>query len=140
MLIRTRLMNDPFTRLFESMLAPVQGSAQGRPGAGFPPVNLWEDAETIVCEMELPGVQMDDIDLSATGEELTLKGTRRRADRDDAQAIRRERLSGSFERTIMLPAPVAVEKIEASLADGVLTITMPKAESVRARRIEVRGS
>jgi HSP20 family protein len=137
MLIRTRLADDPFTRLFDTLLAPRPVGAAPGFGPAFPPVNIWEDGERVVLEAELPGVRMADLEISATAEELRLKGGRT-LDRSGANMVRRELMSGGFDRVVALPAPIDVDAVQATLHDGILTITMPKAMSVRARRIEVQ--
>ena len=73
------------------------------------------------------------------GDELTLKGRREPEDGQQATYHRRERGTGSFTRVLTLPIEVDADKVEASLAQGVLTIRLPKAESAKARKIQVKA-
>ncbi len=107
--------------------------------ASFPAINLREDAGAFSLEAELPGLTIADIELSVLGNELTIKGEQSCECDDDAHYHRRERRTGSFERVITPPVQLDVEKLEATLVNGVLTITMPKAQAVLPRKIEVKG-
>ena len=108
--------------------------------ASFPAVNIREDAGAFHLEAELPGMTINDIHLSVLGNQLTIKGERTCESNDDnVHYHRRERRTGSFERALHLPVEVDAENVKATLADGVLTITMPKAEAALPRKIEVKG-
>ena len=103
---------------------------------------MWEDAEHVYAEFELPGVAMEDLTIDATQQELTVSG--KRADRtatqgEEERVLRRERYSGSFERTVSLPVPIDTESTQATFKDGVLTITLPKAAAARPRRIAIEA-
>jgi HSP20 family protein len=107
----------------------------------YPPVNVWEDGEAFYLEAEIPGVDMKDIDLEVVGNELTIKGRREPVAGSEGERPtfhRRERGVGEFSRVVMLPTDVNPDKVEATLRDGVLTITLPKAERVKARKITVK--
>jgi HSP20 family protein len=106
----------------------------------FPAVNVWTDEEAFFVEAEVPGLDLKDFNLSVTGNELTLEGERQDLIEEGVTYHRRERGLGRFSRVIHLPTAVEPEGVEAQLKDGVLTITLPKAASVRPRRIEVRCS
>lgn len=109
-------------------------------GATFPALNVWEDGDALFVEAETPGLKMDDIEVVVTGDELTLKGERREARNENVTYHRRERGVGAFSRVLRLPYSVDVDKVEANLRDGVLTIRVPKAEQARARKIVVKGA
>ena len=102
-------------------------------------LNLWEDGENMFAEAELPGVNPDDIEVSATRNWLTIKGKREIEYEEDATVLRRERASGVFERSIELPNDIETDKIAASFVDGVLRITMPKAKEARRRLIKIKS-
>lgn len=112
------------------------------PTAGvFPLVNVTEDRDNYYVRAELPGVQTDGLDISVTGETLTLSGERRLPEEsDNASYHRREREAGSFSRVISLPTRLDVDKVKAHAEDGVLTVVLPKAESAKPRQITVKAS
>jgi HSP20 family protein len=104
----------------------------------FPALNLWEDEQNFYAEAELPGFKTGDVDVSVAGNTLTLQGERKAAEQEGLTYHRRERAFGTFSRVVELPFPVEAEKVKAALKDGVLTITLPKAEAAKPRKIEVR--
>ncbi|MEP0842355.1 MAG: Hsp20/alpha crystallin family protein, partial [Phycisphaerae bacterium] len=103
----------------------------------YPPVNIWEEGDTLYLEAELPGVKQEDLEISAIGRELTLRGRRAGREGQDVCYHRQERGVGEFTRVLTLPVEVESEQIEAALKDGVLTLTMPKVEAAKARKIKV---
>lgn len=105
----------------------------------FPAINLWEDDKTLYAEAEIPGLTMDDLEIYVLGDELTIKGSRQAIETSDATYHRRERGVGPFSRVLRLPVPVDGEKVEATLRDGVLSITLPKEQAAVPRRIEVKS-
>jgi len=123
-------------RLFDAFTGGNGGAARVR---AFPAVNLWEEGNDFYLEAELPGVARDDLDISAAGTELTLRGRRNPRRGEELTYHRQERGSGEFTRVLTLPTEVDAEKIEATLKDGVLTLTLPKAEAARARKIKVKA-
>ncbi len=104
--------------------------------ASFPALNMWEDEENLYAEAEVPGLKMEDIDVSVLGNELSIKGERKDASEEDMTYHRRERGVGAFSRVIHLPIDVDAESVQATLRDGVLKVTLPKAQSVLPRKIE----
>ncbi len=104
----------------------------------YPAMNLWEDGERLFAEAEVPGLEMNDLEIFIHGNELSVKGHRKPVDGKDAVYHRHERGTGEFARYLTLPVEVNPDKVEASLKDGVLMIVMPKAESARARKIAVK--
>lgn len=109
-------------------------------GGVFPPVNIHTGDDDIVVQAEVPGVGKGDLDLSITGETLTIRGLKPpSAQEDRVRFQRRERGSGEFSRTIILPDRVDPERIEAHLADGVLRVRLPKSEAAKPKRIEVQS-
>ena len=130
-------MDSVFSNIFSGLPAiPFVGGATG---AGFPAMNLWEDEQALFVEAEVPGVTLNDLEVTVVGNELTVRGERRDTPTDGAAHHRRERGVGSFSRAIRLPADIDISKVAASMRDGVLTIQMPKAEAAKPRRIEVQG-
>lgn len=121
-------------RLFETV-GPMHSTRQIH---RYPPLNLYDAADRYILSMQLPGMASSDIELTITGESLTLRGEWKRAEGVKEDGYRRqERPTGRWSRTITLPERVASTQVGASLADGILTITFPKAESTKPRQITV---
>ena len=101
---------------------------------GYPPVNLSEDEENIYVRSEIPGVEMADIELTLTDKNLVLKGERAAV---EGKFFRQERPSGVFQRIVSLNVPVDRDKASAVMRDGVLIVTLPKAEESKPRKISI---
>ncbi len=144
-MLARRSSNMPFTqmrgemnRLFEELFDAPLNWLDGR--TAFPPLNVWEDEGHVYVEAEVPGLKMNDLEVLVMNDELTLKGRREYQEENQGVAWhRRERGVGTFERSVRLPFDIDAEKVQARLSEGVLTITLPKAESARPRKIEVTG-
>lgn len=109
-------------------------------GRGYPPINIWEDGDTLHAEVEVPGLTMKDIEVSVVGAELTIRGERKPLSGEKLTYHRQERPFGAFARSLTLPYEINADAVEATLKDGVLTVRLPKAESARARRIAVKSA
>ena len=107
----------------------------------FPLMNVTEDKDNYYVRAELPGLKVDDLDISVTGDTLSISGERKLPVEDvKAQYHRREREAGGFSRIVSLPAQMDTGKVEARCTDGVLTVVLPKAEAVRPKQIAVKAS
>lgn len=104
-----------------------------------PALNVWEDEQNLYAEAELPGLAMEDIDVVTTADELRIKGEHKADESKDVTVHRRERRVGAFSRVLRFPIEIDPEKVQATLKDGVLTVTLPKAETARVRKIEVKA-
>jgi HSP20 family protein len=104
------------------------------------PVDLSETEEEVVVKASLPGVKSEDIQISVTGDTLTVKGEAQ-ADQEEKQQnfYRRERRFGTFQRSFTLPAKVDADQAQASFENGVLTLQLPKVPEVRPKTIEVKA-
>ena len=111
-----------------------------RGGAGvYPAVNITEDGEAYHVSAELPGVKSKDLDVNVTANQLTLAGERRISEEAaDARYHRREREAGRFSRAVALPDNIDTENVRARMADGVLTVTIPKSERAKPRQIDIQ--
>jgi HSP20 family protein len=126
-------------RLFGDFFGPG-GTAQAMfPARGFPALNIWEQGDALLAEAEVPGVKAEDVDVSVVGAELVIKGRRGGGHPDGVSYHRRERGVGEFSRTVRLPVEVDAAKVYASLQDGILRITLPKAATAKPRKIEVNA-
>ncbi len=99
--------------------------------------NCWETGDAFHVELEVPGVKSEQLDVSVVGDQLSIKVERPEEEPKDVTYHRRERPVGSFTRVVCLPSEVDAGKVEAELEHGVLSIHLPKAESVRPRKIQV---
>jgi HSP20 family protein len=123
-------------RLFDTFGA---GAGQAPRATTFPAVNVWEDADNLHAEAEIPGVSKDDLEVYAIGNELVIKGRRNGAQGESVAYHRQERGTGDFTRVVTLPIDVQADKVDARLHDGVLSITLPKVEAVKPRKISVQA-
>lgn len=107
----------------------------------FPPLNMWEDDNNLYVEAELPGFELKDLEIYVTGgNQLSIKGERKQPELEGGAWHRQERGFGSFSRIIELPSSADNDNVSAEFKCGVLTITLPKSEEVKPRRIEVKSS
>ncbi len=119
---------------------PWLGTRPWAEAASLPTVDMFQTDEEIVVKATLPGVKADDIAISVTGDVLTLRGSAtEETERKNATYYLRERRHGEFSRSLPLPAPVVADKARAEFENGVLTLTLPKAEEVRAKTITVKA-
>lgn len=110
------------------------------PRAGvFPLINLTETKKDYILRAELPGVKAEDLDIQATGRNITISGERKIEPDPDATYHRREREAGTFSRALTLPGDIDRDQIDASLKNGVLTVTVPKSEKAKPRQIEIKS-
>jgi HSP20 family protein len=103
-----------------------------------PPMDVSETAESITVRVELPGLEVKDIDVSLLGDSLTIKGEKTRQEEKKGEHFHCvERYCGSFERSFRLPATVIPEKIEARFEKGILSIELPKTEEAKTKAIKI---
>jgi HSP20 family protein len=133
---------DDMERMRRQMDRLLEGlpGAWREPAAGvFPLTNVTEDAESYYVRAELPGVKADALDISVTGNSLSISGERKIPSEDEnARYHRREREAGRFSRMISLPGEIDSTKVDARCSDGILTIILPKAEKAKPRQITVK--
>jgi HSP20 family protein len=123
--------------LGQMMLRGPEGDGGG--GAPWvPAVDIEETEDAWIVEAEVPGVARDDVNVEVRDAELVISGEIKERERKGVLR-RRTRRVGRFEYRVTLPAQVDPERVEAQLADGVLTVTVPKSEQARPRRIEVEA-
>ena len=101
-------------------------------------VDMYETDESVVVKTEIPGVKAEEIDVSVTGDTLTVKAeTKEEEEINRDNYLRRERRYGSYCRSVTLPGGLKTEEADADYTDGVLTLTFPKAEEVKPKSIKV---
>ncbi len=136
---------DELERMRREMDRLTEGFSRGpfrQPMAGvFPLMNVSESKDAYYVRAELPGIKSDGLDISVTGDTLSISGERKiLAEDEKAQYHRREREAGKFSRIITLPVSVDTAKVEARCADGILTVILPKAETAKPKQISVKTS
>jgi len=131
-------LRDEIDRLFESPLSELTRTSQQFLSGWIPPMDVHEDNENLYVKLELPGMKKEEIEISIHDGVFTVTGERKEDERyGKAEIYRAERFSGRFQRSFMLPTMVEVEKVKASYRDGILTVTLPKAEAAKPRHINV---
>lgn len=124
-----RLFDDAFTR-------PISVSGV----SGMPAIDLYQTNDDVVVKATLPGLKAEDVDITITGETLTLRGEFKHEDEQkETNYHLREQRYGSFERSILLPTDVKADKAKADFEDGILTIKMPIAEEVKPKSITIEA-
>lgn len=123
-------------RLFEDYTP-----ARLRRAPSYPAMNVWANDEGLLITAEVPGVKPDEIDVNVVGDTLTLSGARKPDELgEDSRYHRQERGYGNFTRTIQLPFPVSVDDVDAAFKNGVLNISLPRAEEDKPKKIAVKAA
>jgi len=135
-------MQDMFDRFFDGafedwFFRPLMGRADGD---GIPmAVDMYETDESVVVRTAIPGVKAEDIDVSVTGDTLTIKAeAREEREVKEESYLRRERRLGTYRRSVTLPSGLETDRVNAEYADGVLTLEFPKSEEIKPKTIKVR--
>lgn len=130
---RWRQTMDPSWGMWPATEAPMLA-------ASYPALNVWQDDAFVYAEAELPGIDLTNLEIFVTGEDLlTIKGNRPQSPMKHCAWHRQERGFGPFTRVQELPFPVQSAKVEARLEHGILTIKMPKTEAAKPRLIPIRA-
>ena len=130
------LLQNEMNRLFDNFFG-----TQKRTGVSgvFPALNVYQDADNLFVTAELPGIDVNDLEINVEGDTLHIKGLRKLPETDkEFRYHRQERGSGQFSRTIHLPFPVNTEKVGAEMKLGILTITLPKADEAKPKKINIK--
>lgn len=124
-----------FDRFLDDVWSPSSGSSSGMA------LDVTENDEMVRVRAEVPGINPNDLNISLTGEMLTLSGEKLdENDSQDGRSYYSERQFGSFQRVIKLPCPVDADKVEAEHKNGVVTIKLRKSDAVRPKRIKVKSA
>jgi HSP20 family protein len=130
-------MRRAMDRLIEGSLGDEINGQSNQWGLAL---DVVEDEDAYVVKASVPGINPDDLDITYSKGVLTIQGeTRDESETAKGQYHLRERRFGSFSRSVSLPATIEADKIEANYQDGVLTLTLPKAEEVKPKRISIRA-
>ena len=127
-------------RDMDVLLQSLSGESGRSEAMVYPLLNIFEDKENIYVHGEVPGVMPKDLDVSVEGETLIIKGERKpcMAEDENPSWHRREIQCGTFSRAITLPTKVNTDKVEAKVVDGILSVTIAKAEEVKPRQVEIK--
>jgi HSP20 family protein len=134
-------LRSAMDRLVEdSFVSPLTWRTMANGEGITPPLDVHETEDEIVVSAALPGMKADDLDITITGQTLSLRGELK-ADEEvkREQYLYRERRHGSFSRSVQLPVRVQGEQANASFSDGILTLRIPKAEEVKPRQIRINA-
>lgn len=130
-------LRDEIDRLFESPLSELTRTSQLLSG-WTPALDVYEDKDNFVVKAELPGLKKEDIEVSLHDGSLSISGERKTESKhEEGEVYRAERFFGRFQRTVTVPTAVAADKVKAAYNDGVLTITLPKTEEAKPKKIDV---
>ncbi len=130
-----RDMDDLFSAFFGDWGTPLTTVKQF-----WPSIDVEDDEHALTVKAEVPGCKADDIDISVHGNTLTISGDKKHQDEKKENGyVYRESSYGSFTRQINLPTEVDPAKVEATCKDGVLNITLPKAEVAKKHKIQIKG-
>lgn len=124
-----RMLDEAFTR----------GSESRGTGAWLLPMDAYVTDEAIVIRADVPGITADELDITLEGDTLTIRGEIHRENADNRKYVLIERPTGKFERTLNINTPIDHDKVEASFENGVLTLSLPKAEAIKPRQITVKA-
>ncbi len=132
-------LRDAMDRLFDEAFTRPWGLTSSERGMGMPAVDMYQTDNDVVVKTAVPGIKPEDVQISITGDTLTIKGEIKENNDNKQKAYHiREQRWGSFERTLSLPTDVKADKATADFENGVLTITLPKAEEVKPKTITVK--
>lgn len=132
---------DELRGLQREMNRLFDGYEGGTAMSRFPALNVWGNSDTVIVTAELPGLEVDDLEINVVSNQLTIKGERKgEKPAENAVCHRCEREVGQFVRTVRLPYAVENDKVSAKYENGVLNITLPRHEATRPKRIEIKAS
>jgi len=129
-------LRDDLNTLFELPFWSNFGRQSQLFSGWSPALDLYQNTDDVIALVELPGMRKEDIEISLHNGTLTISGERK-SETSDGAAERTERYVGKFRRSITLPARVDASKVSATYRDGILTVTLPKAEEAKPKQIQV---
>ncbi len=130
-----QMRRDMVERLLERLAGPSETSAAGV----FPPLNVSEDGDHYYVRAPIPGVDPSQLSVSVVNQTVALSGEQRSSDEPGVSYHRKERAEGPFRRSVTLPASFDGARVHASYVDGILTLTLPKSEAAKPRRVAVQS-
>lgn len=132
-------LRNAIDRLFEDTFVRPSSWLYEREGRGILPLDMYQTENEVVIKASLPGFKPEEVDISITGDTLTIKGEHKEEkEAKEEDYFYKERRYGSFSRMVTIPVDVKSEKAEAVFENGELTLTIPKAEAAKPRQIKVK--
>lgn len=132
-------LREAMDRLFEESVVRPGGAALAPRMTGSLAVDMYETDDDVVVKASVPGVDAEDLEISITGDTLTIKGqSEAKEEVEEENYFYRERWYGAFSRSMAIPTSVEADKAEADFEDGVLTLRLPKAEEMKPKAIKVK--
>ena len=132
-------LRDAMDRLFEESFVRMRGLPSPF-GAEALALDMYETADSVVVKTGVPGIKSEDIDITITGDVLTIKGETKVEEKVEKENyIRQERRYGAFQRSVRLPGSLVLDKAEATFENGILTLTIPKSEEAKPKTIKVEA-
>ena len=133
-------LREAMDRLFEESFVRPRGALAPAEGAASLALDVFESDDDVTVKASIPGLKPEDIDISITGDVLTIKGeTHEEREEKQGNYHVRERRWGAFQRSVSLPTLVKADKADAVFENGVLTLTLPKVEEVKPRSIKIKA-
>lgn len=133
-------LRDMMDRLFEDAFVRPRGGAIMPLSAADLALDVYETKDDVVVKAALPGVKPEDVDITITGDQLTIRGeTKEETNNKDHDYLRRERRYGTFTRSVTLPTGLQADKAQATFENGVLTLEIPKSEQVKPKSIKIQA-
>jgi HSP20 family protein len=135
---------DPFDTLFafqralENRLSSDWLGAGTAAGGAYPPLNVFQQGDDLVAIVEMPGVNKEDLNIQAKENTIRIAGQKAIDYPENVSLHRRERLSGVFDRTLVVPMQIDTDRMQAEYKDGLLALFIPRAETDKPRSIEVK--
>ena len=134
-------LREAMDRLFDDAFTRPLGFGNGHESAwSVPAVDMYQTENEVVVKASLPGIKTDEVQINVTGEVLTIKGEVKQKEETKEKAYHiREQRWGMFERSIALPTSVVADKAKADFENGIVTITLPKAEEAKPKTIAIKA-
>ncbi len=133
-------LREAMDRLFDDAFTCPLGPRDGWHGSGVPVIDMYQTDNDVVVKATLPGMKADDVQINITGDVLSIKGEMKEKNETKEKNYHiREQHWGAFERSVMLPTSIVSDKAQAEFEDGILTITLPKAEEVKPKIVNVKA-
>ena len=130
-------LRDAMNRLMEESVV----HSMGEMGVRFPAIDMTETDDNVIVKAELAGVKLEDLDITVEANTLTIRGEMKeeREGQEEGKRIYQERRYGAFSRSFTLPTAIEAEEANADYEDGILTLTLPKAETAKRKSIEIKS-